>query len=208
MMISKLQYISQGEGIAQHLQNIQKVCDWGCDWIQLRLKNVSDREYIQAGIKARKICGQNGARLIINDKVKVAAEVDADGVHVGKKDAAPSSARASLGRDKLVGGTANTYEDVIDLVAQGVDYIGLGPYRFTRTKTPLSPVLGLEGYADILKRLAQGQIDIPVIAIGGIVMDDIKAIRSTGVHGIAVSGWLSTNSLLTLDHQKIYALLQ
>ena len=208
MMISTLQYISQGEGIAQHLQNIQKVCDWGCDWIQLRLKNVSDREYIQAGIKARKICEENGARLIINDKVEIAAEVDADGVHVGKKDVAPSLARAALGRDKLIGGTANTYEDVVNLVAQEVDYIGLGPYRFTRTKAPLSPVLGLEGYSDILKRLTQGQIDIPVIAIGGIVMDDIKDLRSTGVHGIAVSGWLSANSLLTLNYQKIYALLQ
>ncbi len=208
MMISKLQYISQGEGIAQHLQNIQKVCDWGCDWIQLRLKNVSDREYIQAGIKARKICEENGARLIINDKVEIAAEVDADGVHVGKKDASPSFAKTSLGRDKIVGGTANTYKDVIDLLAQKVDYIGLGPYRFTQTKAPLSPVLGLEGYTDILKKLARGQIDIPVIAIGGIVMDDIKAIRSTGVYGIAVSGWLSASSLSTLDHRKIYTLLQ
>ncbi|TRX56052.1 thiamine phosphate synthase [Fulvivirga sp. M361] len=207
-MISKLQYISQGKDIAHHLENIQKVCDWGCDWIQLRLKQVSDDEYFRAGIEAKRICQKYGARLIINDSVEVAHEINADGVHLGKKDAEPFQARTTLGKGKIIGGTANTHNDIISLVDQKVDYIGLGPYRFTQTKKDLSPVLGLEGYVRILNRLTREQCQIPVIAIGGIMEEDIKHIRKAGAYGVAVSGLLTAEGPLTMDNQKIYEQLQ
>ena len=112
----------------------------------------------------------------------------ADGVHLGKNDMPVDEARKILGPDKIIGGTANTIDDIIRLHRQGADYIGCGPFRFTTTKKKLSPVLGLEGYRDIVLKMREKGIDLPIVAIGGITVDDIPAIMGTGVTGIALSG--------------------
>ena len=97
-------------------------------------------------------------------------------------------ARQILGEAFIIGGTANTFEDVKLHHAAGADYLGIGPFRFTTTKKNLSPVLGLEGYTSILAQMNEAGIRIPVVAIGGIVAEDIPAIMETGVNGIALSG--------------------
>ena len=97
-------------------------------------------------------------------------------------------ARAILGKDRIIGGTANTFEDIVSHWKAGADYIGCGPFRFTTTKKNLSPLLGLEGYRKIISRMEAEGIRIPVIAIGGITAEDIPSILATGVGGIAVSG--------------------
>jgi len=86
---------------------------------------------------------------------------------------------------QLIGGTANTLEDCQELSSKKVDYIGLGPFRFTKTKDNLGPVLGENGYAAIVEAL---KTDIPIIAVGGITSYDILDVMITGVYGIAVSG--------------------
>lgn len=96
--------------------------------------------------------------------------------------------RALLGPDKIIGATANSFDDIRMAVAAGADYIGLGPFRFTTTKAKLSPVLGLEGYADIMQKCRLEGINIPIIAIGGILADDMAQIMATGVSGVAISG--------------------
>ena len=83
---------------------------------------------------------------------------------------------------------ANTFDDIERAVADGADYIGLGPFRFTTTKKKLSPVLGIEGYADILNKCRDRGFNVPIVAIGGITLKDIAAIVQTGVSGVAVSG--------------------
>ena len=93
-----------------------------------------------------------------------------------------------LGEEFIIGGTANTFEDIERLASQGADYIGCGPFRFTTTKKNLAPVLGLEGYRDIIAKMEDAGIDLPVVAIGGITADDIDEILATGVRGIALSG--------------------
>ena len=97
-------------------------------------------------------------------------------------------ARRILGPDKIIGGTANSIEDIRRLVADGVDYIGLGPFRFTTTKSRLAPILGLEGYRRIAHQMAEEGIDIPIVAIGGISSGDIVDIQNCGPFGIALSG--------------------
>ena len=97
-------------------------------------------------------------------------------------------ARKILGNGKIIGGTANTIEDIVRLHKQGADYIGCGPFRFTTTKKKLSPVLGLEGYKSIVQNMRDKGIDLPIVAIGGITVADIPAIMATGVTGIALSG--------------------
>jgi len=184
-MISKLHYISQGETPSAHLENIQKACASGAELVQLRLKDVEEKVVLETARKAKEITGHFQTRLIINDHYKIAAEVKADGVHLGKSDTCPTVARKALASWQIIGGTANTLEDCQELIAKKVDYIGLGPFRFTKTKDNLSPVLGENGYLTILEEL---KTDTPIIAIGGITLNDVLDIMITGVYGIAVSG--------------------
>lgn len=189
-MISKLQYISQGATPQEHLDNIQRACASGAEWVQLRLKNLDDKKILETAKKAKEITAHFQTRLIINDHYKVAIEVKADGVHLGKTDACPAKVRKELYSWQVIGGTANTVDDCKVLIDKKVDYIGLGPFRFTKTKDSLSPVLGEKGYLTILEEL---NTDVPVIAIGGITQNDVLDILITGVYGIAVSGEITRN---------------
>src|SRR5579863_7200698 len=165
MALSRLYFITGDEG---PLEQIEAACRAGVRLIQLRMKEATDEEFLTTAAEAVKICGGWGGRLIVNDRVEVAAAVGADGVHVGKEDLSVREARRILGEGKLVGGTANTLDDILEHYAGGADYIGLGPYRYTTTKKKLSPILGLEGYREIMKQMRVGGVVLPVYAIGGI----------------------------------------
>ena len=125
---------------------------------------------------------------VIDDHVELALRVGADGVHLGKNDMPVSEARRLAGADFVIGGTANTFEDVQKLAAQGADYIGCGPFRFTTTKKKLAPMLGIEGYKRILSQMKGCGITLPLVAIGGITCGDIPQLMAAGVSGIALSG--------------------
>lgn len=187
-MIPKLHYISQGNTHKEHIENIQKACTSGAELVQLRLKNVSENKILKLATQAREITNHFQTRLIINDHYKIAKAIKADGVHLGKTDTCPTIARKELYSWQIIGGTANTLEDCQTLITKNVDYIGLGPFRFTETKANLSPVLGLEGYAAIIDAL---QTETPVLAIGGITLEDVTAILNTGISGIAISGQIT-----------------
>ncbi|MBU3024306.1 MULTISPECIES: thiamine phosphate synthase [Zobellia] len=196
MNIPKLHYISQGKTPEEHLENIQKACTSGAELVQLRLKNVKKTVVLKTAEKARELTAHFQTRLIINDHYQIAKEVQADGVHLGKTDADPVVARKLLGDYYIIGGTANTLDDCLALVKKGVNYIGLGPFRFTTTKENLSPIIPLIGYQGIVGELNS---DMPIIAIGGITIDDVPEILKTGVYGIAASGEI------TKDFNKINA---
>ena len=185
------QYISQGATINEHLKNIEKVCEAGGKWVQLRLKNVTLITYLNAAIKARKLCDQYGAVLIINDNIGIAGQSNADGVHLGLTDSNPKEARKQLGNEAIIGGTANTFENCLQHINDGVDYIGLGPYRFTSTKDKLSPILGVDGYTKIVEAITQKGYQLPIVGIGGITLEDLSEIANTGLSNIAVSGLLT-----------------
>lgn len=189
-MLPKLQFISQGITAEQQLEHIRKVLDKGCGWIQLRFKNQEEATVLALAEQVKRLCADYGALLIINDHVGIAKAIDADGVHLGLSDTAIDRAREVLGSAKIIGGTANTLEDVRRRITEGCDYIGLGPYRFTTTKEKLSPVLGLEGYRQLLAELNDEERKVPVYAIGGILKEDIAELLETGVYGIAASGLL------------------
>ncbi len=172
------------------LEQVGAACRAGIRLIQLRMKGASDEEFAKTAREAKKICGAWGARLIINDRVEVAAAVDADGVHVGREDRSVREARLLLGEGKIVGGTANRLEDIREHYLGGADYIGLGPYRYTTTKKNLSPILGLEGYQQVMQALAKDGMEIPVMAIGGIGLADVAPLLEAGVYGVAFSGLL------------------
>lgn len=192
MKIDSLQYITQGNSEEAILSEVEAVVNAGVNWVQLRIKDDAlDRRKI--ALKVKTLCAGK-ATFIINDKVAIAQELNADGVHLGLDDMPILEARKILGAEKIIGGTANTLEDCKERMESGADYIGLGPFRITTTKKKLSPILGLDGYRRITPK-TQGEITIPIVAIGGIELDDIKALKSeTGLHGIAVSGLIAKAS--------------
>lgn len=186
-MISRLHYITQGIPNFTHYELAEEACKGGASWIQLRVKNTSYKVWEELAYKTKEVCKNYNVKLIINDNVEIAKTVNANGVHLGKNDMPPAEARKILGSDFIIGGTANTFADIKRLGLTGVDYIGVGPFRFTTTKEKLSPVLGLDGYKRILNMCRCEDIKIPIIAIGGIRPDDISSLFQTGIYGIAVS---------------------
>ena len=173
-----------------HVAQVEAACAAGIRWVQLRMKLASDDEMREVAVAAKKICDVYGCIFLINDRVQIAGEVGAHGVHLGKQDMAVGLARRILGPTAIIGGTANTLEDIREHTRQGADYIGLGPYRYTTTKKNLSPMLGLGGYQRIMDQLRREGISIPVVAIGGIGRADAAALLEAGLHGIAFSGML------------------
>lgn len=183
-----LQFITHQTEKYFYLDSARMALEGGCKWIQLRMKDEPLEEVERVALQLKPLCKEKGAILVLDDHVELAAKLELDGVHVGKNDMPVADARRLLGEAYIIGGTANTYEDVCLHARSGADYVGVGPFRFTTTKKNLSPVLGLEGYHSILQKLQQDGISIPVVAIGGINYEDIPAILNTGVRGIALSG--------------------
>lgn len=183
-----IQFITHSNERYDHVEGAKLTLLGGCRWIQLRMKDAMEIDFLRAAKKIRRLCDEYHATFILDDHVEWVGLTGADGVHLGKNDMPVDEARKMLGRNKIIGGTANTFEDVERLSRQGADYIGCGPFRFTTTKKNLSPVLGLEGYRDITAQMKAHDIQLPIVAIGGILHQDIPAIMQTGVTGIAVSG--------------------
>lgn len=204
MIIDQLHYISQAPEKGTHLTAIEEVLRSGGKWIQLRVKEQPEPIVLELAIEANHLCLKYGAKLIVNDYPEIALAAGAYGVHLGLDDMPVPGARALLGKDKCIGGTANTFADICRRVEEGADYIGLGPFRFTTTKKNLSPVLGLEGYIQLMKQVHDAGIKIPVIAIGGIGLADIKSILQTGIYGIAVSGLLTQEGNSTENINQLY----
>lgn len=198
-MHDKLQYISQGNSAVEQLKNIQHALDSGCRWIQLRWKNASEDVFMQLALQVKELCRKYEATFIINDYVEWAKAIDADGIHLGLDDTRIAEARKILGEHKIIGGTANTLQDVLQRIDEQCDYIGLGPFRFTTTKDNLSPVLGLEGYTSVIEQLNISGQPAKIYAIGGIRAEDISPILETGIYGIAVSGLLTNTNVMVKD---------
>ncbi len=189
-MIEKLHYITEGASREEQIQNAQQACEGGVKWLQFRMKSGSELEVKEAALAIQELCHHFEVTFIVNDHVNLVKEINADGVHIGKNDMSPEQARNIIGDQKILGCTANTINDIIN-VANYADYIGLGPFRFTSTKENLSPILGLEGYESIVAKCQERQIEIPIIAIGGILIEDVVELRRTGIHGVAVASLIN-----------------
>lgn len=183
-----LQFITHYTDSIDYLESVRLALKGGCRWVQLRMKGATDDEMRPVALQAQELCRNANATFIIDDHVELVKELNADGVHLGKNDMPIDEARKLLGKDFIIGGTANTIEDIVMHHKNGADYIGCGPFRFTTTKEKLSPVLGLEGYRGIIQNMKELEIQLPIVAIGGITAEDIPAIMETGVTGIALSG--------------------
>lgn len=186
--MAHVQFITHTSARYTYADSARLALAGGCRWIQLRMKDAQREEIIATAAEILPLCRELGATFILDDHVELVELTGADGVHLGKNDMPIAEARRQLGHNKIIGGTANTFEDILAHAEAGADYIGCGPFRFTTTKKNLSPILGLEGYARIVEQMRQNNISLPIVAIGGIAFEDIPAILQTGVTSIALSG--------------------
>lgn len=170
-----------------HVEQAKRLCGAGARWIQLRMKNAPRTEWLTTAADVVAICREHGAICVINDSVEVALASGADGVHLGRTDASWRGARERLGPRRILGGTVNNTADAhIVAMSDCLDYVGIGPWRFTANKQNLAPILGPDG----VRALVQQLDGLPAWAIGGIEADDLPAVRATGATGAAVSSVL------------------
>ncbi|HXA14586.1 MAG TPA: thiamine phosphate synthase [Opitutaceae bacterium] len=184
---SPVMCITQDSLPLTHAAQAARLCAAGARWIQLRMKSAAPDAWLATAREVVAVCHTHGALCIVNDSVDIALAADADGVHLGKLDPDWHEARSRLGPSRLIGGTVNNLEDADRAFAAGcLDYVGVGPLRFTTTKQKLSPVLGLDGVIACIVRLDR----LPAWVIGGVEAFDLPTLRAVGAAGAAVSGAL------------------
>ena len=202
-----LQFITNTKSAVPVTDQIREVIAGGGRWIQIRMKEASDNEIKDVVEKVMPICLEKEAFLILNDRAELAKELNVGGVHIGKNDMPPSKARVLLGAAAVIGVTANTTADINAVRYLDIDYIGLGPYRFTETKDNLAPRLGTEGLRNLTTMMRENEIVIPTVAVGGITAGDVETVMETGVSGIAVSGAIANAKDIAAETNRFLTLL-
>lgn len=203
-----LQYITNTDCGVSPTEQIKGVIRGGCRWVQIRMKEATDEEIGKVVAEIKPLCIETETFLILDDRVELAKSLDVGGVHLGKTDMLPSKARMILGPAAVIGVTANTFSDITAVRSLDVDYIGIGPYRETKTKKNLAPVLGLEGIRDLSKRMLEEEINIAHVAIGGIRKEDVMPLMETGINGIAVSGAIAFAADIEKETKEFIELLK
>ena len=185
----KLQFITHHNERYSYIDSARMALEGGCRWVQLRMKDAKEEDMEHTAIVVQKMCRDYGATFIIDDNVALTKRIGADGVHIGKNDMPVAEARKMLGEGYIIGATVNTFDDIVNALHTATpDYFGCGPFRHTTTKRNLAPILGYEGYREVISKMRERNIEIPLIAIGGITKGDIPELLRCGVNGIALSG--------------------
>lgn len=184
---SPVHLVTDGVDVATTVEQARQAVSGGCRWVQVRMKDAVSADRDAALILLRDFCHSHGTTLIVDDDVQAVHRTSIDGVHLGREDMDPAEARAILGPVPLIGATVNCAADAERLVAKPIDYIGLGPWRFTTTKRRLAQPLGAQGTRDLVRHIRDLGIRVPILVIGGIVGEDIPAVLASGSDGIAVS---------------------
>ncbi len=159
---------------------VKESLDGGATFIQLREKNLDQEHFLEEAKELKKLCAEYQVPFVINDNVDIALQMDADGVHVGQSDMEAGDVRAKLGPDKIIGVSAQTVEQAILAEKRGADYLGVGAVFPTGSKDDADDVSH-----ETLKAICEA-VSIPVIAIGGITVENTPVLKGTGICGIAV----------------------
>jgi len=165
-----------------HAQQVERLIAGGATFIQLREKHASPREFFEAAKPAVEIALKHDVKIIINDRVDIARALGVDGVHLGQDDLPPNVARQILGSDAIIGYSTHSVEQAIEAASFGVNYIAIGPIFATTTKGNPDPVVGLGGLTEVKKNIGE----IPLVAIGGIGLDNIRDVMAAGADSAAL----------------------
>lgn len=185
--IEKLQFITHDIEQHTHIEQAQIACEAGAKWIQYRCLTKTDDELLEDINVIAEICDDWGATLIVTDHIHLNGKADIQGFHIEDMDADFKQLREELGEAITIGGSSNTVEGLLRIAAEGADYAGFGPFKVTTTKPNNAPLLGIEGYTKAMTILKEQNIDLPVLAVGGVTIDDINDLLKTGIFGIAAS---------------------
>lgn len=180
--LPRLQFLTLGASPLSHPEQARAACRGGFRWVQLRAKGLSRRDWSRLAREVAAVCRDHGATFTVNDSPEVAAEVAADGVHLGRDDASPASARALLGPRALVGVTLNAPADLARLAEGRPDYVGAGPFRATSSKPGHAPVHTADSLAALVRSAR-----LPAYVIGGVTAADLPTLRDLGARGVALS---------------------
>ncbi|MBQ0005340.1 MAG: thiamine phosphate synthase [Clostridiales bacterium] len=161
-------------------QQVEKSLEGGVTFVQLREKDLDSETFLEEAKELKELCSKYNVPFVINDNVDIAVAMDADGVHVGQSDMEAGDVRAKLGPDKIIGVSAGTVEQALLAQERGADYLGVGAVFPTGSKADAA-----ELSHETVKAICEA-VDIPVIAIGGITIDNVKELAGTGICGIAV----------------------
>ena len=173
------------------LDKVEKAVAGGIDVLQYRPKNIETLDMIKQAGSLQEIITPHNIPLIINDAVDVAKTVDADGVHLGQNDMKAKSARDYLGNSAIIGLSVGNMQELKNLDVSVVDYVGIGAVYETGTKSNAGKPIGVDGF-----KALRDKILIPCVAIGGITLDNAKALIDNGSDGIAViSGLFETQDI-------------
>ena len=207
--ISKFHYLTQDLPHRTHIEQTEIACKAGANWIQYRCFSKDDEDLIQEINQVASICDDWGATLILTDHYHLLDQVDAQGVHIEDMHANFAAIREIITDEKTLGASANRLVDIQRINASGVvDYAGYGPFAVTKTKPNDYPLLGIDGYKKITDTMAELGIDLPLIAVGGINLEDTEALVNSGIYGIAVSAAVNSSDLpgkmIREFYKKIY----
>lgn len=178
--------------------DLEKAILGGVTIIQLREKNLNNEEFINIAYDVKKLCQKYNIPLIINDNLDVALAVDSDGIHIGQDDIPASIVRKKIGANKILGVSVHNIEEAIQARHDGADYVGVGAIFPTKTKNDATNVT-----LDKLQKICDN-IDIPVVAIGGITIDNISKLKNISISGVAVvSAIMKANDIMAASSQLV-----
>ncbi len=161
-------------------EQVKEALEGGATMLQIREKTLSEAEFEKEALELQKICRDFNVPFIVNDNVALAARIGADGVHVGQDDMNVEEARRLIGKDKILGVSAQTVEEAVLAEKQGADYLGVGAVFPTGSKFD-----AIEVPHETLKEICRA-VKIPVVAIGGITKDNLEELKGSGIAGISV----------------------
>ncbi len=186
--VDKFQYLSQDLPDFTHAEQTEMACQAGANWVQYRCLTKCDEELLEEINHVAAICDDWGATLILTNHYHLLHLVDAQGVHLEDMESDFAAIRQIISEEKTLGASAHSFEDIRRIDQSGaVDYIGCGPFGFTQTKPNNFSLLAVEGYREIVEQMRQQQIDIPLLAVGGIKVENVPDLLATGIYGVAVS---------------------
>jgi thiamine-phosphate pyrophosphorylase len=185
--IEKLHFITHDLPHRSHVEQAQLACEAGAKWVQYRCLTKTDEELLNDIHQIATICDDWGATLIVTNHVHLKGQADIQGFHIEDMEADFIALRKQLGEEVTIGGSSNTVEGLIRLWKESADYAGFGPYSLTSTKPNTLPLLGIEGYAAGVIALKKVNAELPLLAVGGVTLDDVEALMQTGIFGVAVS---------------------
>ena len=185
--IEKLHFITHDLAQSSHIEQVQVACEAGAKWIQYRSLSKADDELLADINLIAEICDDWGATLIVTNHIHLKGKADIQGFHLEDINADFIALRKQIGEEFTLGGSANTVEQLIKLANEGADYAGFGPFNTTSTKSNDNPLVSIDEYANAVKKLKSANIDLPILAVGGVTLADVPTLMTTGVFGIAAS---------------------